>query len=59
MVEREQNTEQGTIDCHYFADGIGIVCMITQVVDDDETDNLLFMGNGKTHEEAKKNAIGE
>ena len=57
MVKRENNTEQGTIDCHYFADGVGIICMITQVVDEDATDNLLFEGRGKTHEDAKQDAL--
>ncbi len=57
MVKREHNTEQGTIDCHYFANGKDILCMVTQVVDDCATDNLLFAGKGKTHEEAKEVAL--
>ncbi len=57
MVKREHNTKQGTIDCHYFANGESILCMITQVVDDNETDNLLFEGRGKTHEEAREVAL--
>ena len=57
MVEREYNTEEGTIDCHYFADGESILCMITQVVDDFATDNLLFAGVGETHEISKQNAF--
>jgi hypothetical protein len=57
MADREYNTEQGTIDCHYFAIAGEFWCVITQVVDDCETDNVLFEGEGKTHEEAKQNAL--
>jgi hypothetical protein len=57
MAEREYNTEHGTIDCHYFAKDDIFWCVITQVVDDFETDNVIFEGEGKTHELAKQNAI--
>ena len=57
MREREYNTDIGTIDCHYFTGGTGFICMITQVVDDNETDNLLFTGWGNTCKEAKQNAV--
>jgi HJR/Mrr/RecB family endonuclease len=59
MVKREHNTEQGTIDCHYFTKGKGFWCVITQVVDDYATDNVLYEGEGDTHEEAKQNALLE
>lgn len=56
--EREYNTPQGTIDCHYFAAGNGFWCIITQVIDgEDATDNVLYEGEGETHEKAKQNAI--
>ena len=58
MAEREHNTEHGTIDCHYFANGESILCLITQVIDREfESDNLLFAGRGKTYETAKQNAF--
>jgi hypothetical protein len=57
MAEREYNTEHGTIDCHYFAKDEIFWCIITQVVDDFETDNVIFEGEGKTHELAKQNAF--
>jgi hypothetical protein len=58
MVEREENDKEGTIDCHYFADETGIICMITQVIDKEfASDNLLFQGRGKTHKEARQKAL--
>jgi hypothetical protein len=58
MVKREHNTDEGTIDCHYFANGEGILCLITQVIDGEfESDNLLFAGRGETHEIARQNAF--
>jgi hypothetical protein len=57
MAEREYNTEHGTIDCHYFAKDDIFWCIITQVVDDFPTDNVIFEGEGETHEKAKQNAI--
>jgi hypothetical protein len=58
MVEREHNTDEGTIDCHYFANEKGILCLITQVIDGEfESDNLLFAGRGETHETARLNAF--
>jgi hypothetical protein len=60
MVKREINDKEGTIDCHYFSDGNGILCMITQVIDGEfASDNLLFAGHGKTHKEARQNALIE
>jgi len=47
MAERENNTEHGTIDCHYFAADGGFWCIITQVVDDFPTDNVIFEGEGR------------
>jgi len=58
VAEREHNTEHGTIDCHYFANGEDILCLITQVIDGEfESDNLLFAGRGETYETAKLNAF--
>jgi hypothetical protein len=58
MPERENNTDHGTIDCHYFAVKDGFWCIITQVIDREfESDNVIFEGEGKTHELAKQNAF--
>jgi hypothetical protein len=58
MAEREHNTKHGSIDCHYFANGNSILCLITQVIDGEfESDNLLFAGKGETHEIARQNAF--
>jgi len=58
MSEREENDKEGIIDCHYFADGSGIICMVTQVIDREfPSDNLLCRGYGNTYKEARQSAL--